>query len=206
MSARAGCGEVLHARARQVPVAATAVLGAALLSWSTECWSASLNPRERPDVLLLIVVVTPLIAAVALSLTLAGPDVDLEATSPRLSCRGRAVRGIVMTVLTASALGGAVSLLPAGVEGPVLVRNTAGQLGTVLLAVTVLPAVLAWTPAFVYTAFTFLITPRPPTLATSVWSYLVQPVRLDASWFTAAGLLTAGIVTYAVRGPRRGRP
>lgn len=203
MRRAAGRGAVLHARARRLPLAAVALVGVALAAWAAEVWASGLADRGAFE-LVTVAVFAPLAAAVVLSVTLSGADVDLEHTSPRLSAGGRARRA-VGTVLVAGLVLGAVAVLePAGAPSAVLVRNVAGLLGAVLLAVTVLPPATAWVPALLYAGFTYLITPAPPPVASAWWSFLVQPQRPDASWLVAAALLVCGAAAYAVRGPTRG--
>lgn len=194
-------GALLHLRARRVGSVALGLLILTIASWWAADWLASRTyfggAVARPPVAGL----APLMAAVLVSLTLAGADIDLDRTTSRLTARYRTAHTVVAvtTVCTLMALAATDTPQTFGSYG--LIRNSLGLIGMVLLAATVLPAALAWAPAFTYSFAIYLAAPRTPQAGSPWWAWSMQPGGLDPSWIVASALLAAGAAAYALRGP-----
>lgn len=211
--ARAGRGRGLHLhlRERRGDLVALGVLvvgaGAAPLAWwltaQARLAQAGFGPQDVPASRLPVVVLAPVLAAVLVSITLHGADLDLDATASRLSRRWRAAHATLVAVATTVVLG--ASMAPWGWDtgSAATARTCAGLVGLVLLGVTVLPPLLSWVPAFVYGSLVSLLSPDGIPGA-SWWLWAAQPGPPDASWVVAGVLLVAGVVAYALRGPAHG--
>lgn len=192
----------LHLRARRIGWAGLSLAALAYLAWVAAQWLSSQpslgGPQARPPVTSL----APLVAALLMSLTLHGTDVELERSVPRLTARWRAAHAVAGVVLACSVLGLVGTQHPREFGAYALVRNAAGLIGMVLGAVTVLPPNLSWAPAFTYSLLIYLAAPRTTSAGSQVWAWPMQPGPLGTSWIVAAGILAVGITTYSVRGPR----
>ncbi|MFG1921835.1 hypothetical protein [Cryptosporangium sp. NPDC048952] len=180
----------LYARSRRVPAALGAAAAGAGLAWSLV---AGFGSGERVGPVVLTLTVLLLVAAV--TATLGGPDDSLDRTAARPWSRLRASHLV-------AALGCVVVLIGAVRFGPFgfVVRDAAGLLGlTALGAVAVGPArswflPLGWTLG----AATF---PGTGTVGEVLTWQLAAPDSRPAAT-VAALLATAGLTTYATRGPR----
>ena len=193
----------LHVRARRIGWACLCLAALACLAWGAAQWLSSRpylgGPQARPPVTSL----APLIAAILASLTLHGADVELERSLPRLTTGWRAAHALAAVVLACSVLGLVATQHAQEFGSYALVRNSAGLLGMVLFAVTILPSNLSWAPAFTYSLLIYLAAPRTPSAGSQVWAWPMQPGPVGASWIVAAGLLAAGVAAYSIRGPRQ---
>lgn len=193
----------LHIRARRIGWASLCLAALACLAWGAAQWLSSRpdlgGPQARPPVTSL----APLIAALLASLTLNGTDVELERSVPRLTARWRTAHALAGVVLACSVLGLVATQHPQDFGSYALVRNTAGLLGMVLFAVTVLSPNLSWAPAFTYSLLIYLAAPRTTSAGSQVWAWPMQPGPFGVSWIVAAGILAAGIAAYSIRGPRQ---
>lgn len=198
---------LLHARARHLPGVLVALVAlTAFAAWLGPWLTARsvLGPADASSALrLAMVVLLPVVLAVLACSTLYGADLDLDRTAARLDVRWRAVHGLLAGTLTGAVLAVGLLTSPATYGAAAAVRNTAGLVGMVLLAVTLLPPVLAWVPALGYGVMSYLVGPRSPGRGAPWWAWVNQPGGLDASWVVAAGLLAAGVLAYACRGPSR---
>ena len=193
----------LHIRARRIGWASLCLAALACLAWGAAQWLGSQphlgGPQARPPVTSL----APLIAALLASLTLNGADVELERSVPRLTAGWRIAHALAAVVIACWVLGLVATHHPQEFGSYALVRNTAGLLGMVLFAVTVLPPNLSWAPAFTYSLLIYLAAPRTTSAGSQVWAWPMQPGPLGASWIVAAGVLAAGVSAYSIRGPRQ---
>lgn len=196
-----------HARARHLFPALTALIALAVVSGLGSRWLSSQTSLDRHLeghlARLPVVVMGALVAAVLVSVTLSGADVDLERTVPRLTRGSRAVHALAAVALAAGILAAATTPHALDFAAAAMVRNTAGLVGLILVSVTLLPSALSWAPTFGYAVLTLLAGPRSADRGAAWWAWPLQPGPLDASWTVAALLLSAGAILYAVRGPAR---
>jgi hypothetical protein len=191
----------LHLRSRRVNwIAAGVPVLAGLTGWAANwlmAWPGHGAAIARPPV----AVAAPLIVCALLAVTLAGADVGLERSVPRLTARSRMVHAVVAVALCSSLLAVAVTAQPQVFGAQALIRNTVGLFGLVLLTSALLSVQLNWGPAFGYALIVYFR--QPPDTASGVqwWAWAMQPGRPDASWIVALGLLATGLVAYGLRGP-----
>lgn len=195
-------GAVLHLRGRRAGWVVIGVLVLAAVSWWSAGWLASRTyfdgPLARPPV----AVLAPLVAAVMVSATLAGGDIELDRTAARLTATHRAAHALVAAVTVAAVLGAVATDTPETFGSYALIRNSLGLIGLVLLAAAFLSAGLAWAPALTYSVVVYLAAPRTPRAGSSWWAWPMQRGGPDPSWLVAVALLAAGVTAYAWRGPR----
>lgn len=189
-------------RARDVGPVAVAIGLTALLVWGAGIW-LSTRPSfsgafARPPV----AVGGPLLVAVLVSRTLAGDDVDLERTTPRLTTGFRAVQALVVLALPALVLASTLLDHPGTFGAAAVVRNTVGLVGLTLLAAAAGPARLAWVPATILTFATYVAGGHAEGAGAAWWAWLVRPGGWDASWVAAAAFCGTGWACFALRGPR----
>lgn len=140
-------------------------------------------------------------AAAVVSVTatgLAGPDPALERTAA-LDWRGHRVAHVLAIGVLTVVLG--VTLGPSVVT-EVVVRNAVGLAGLAALGATVLGAGLAWCLPMAWTvvAVSALLGSHPVVVPPLTW--LVQPPGTTAATVAAVVVGVAGLLVYAVRGPR----
>ncbi|MFI0714240.1 hypothetical protein ACH4SK_27020 [Streptomyces inhibens] len=183
----------LYARSRQVPASAAAVALVALAVWA-------LHSPGPADLGTTVLVLTSNVAAV--SIGLGGRDVMLERTAAIRWVPRRAAH-----VLLAGAFAGAALLTvqAAGAKlapAEVVVRDSAGLVGSAALGAALFGAQFAWTLPTGWLAVTLLV-PTPAGTAGEVVSWMTFPPGTAASTGTAWVLLATGTVLYAIAGPRR---
>jgi hypothetical protein len=185
----------LYLRSRRVPLAAPISL--APVATVALLWSAS---ADRPEVDPSLAVLTLVLALAPLIPTLAGDDDALEKTAA-LPWPPRRVLHLVGTGTFA-----AVMLLGARVAGAdfgpawVIVRNSAGLAGLIGLGVALVGTRLAWAAPITWSALQVMVNaPGGPGWRQSLF-WLMQPERNVPAAITAAVLLAAGVLAYAVRG------
>ncbi len=178
------------------------LVAVALLAWVTGGWLAdgewSTGPGERWPV----AVLAPLLAALLVSMGLAGADEELERTAP---VRWGVIR-ITHVALAASAAGVALALTglwePRTYGSFELVRNVAACIGLVAMSSIVFGARLAWAPATAYVLGVVAAGPRDPD--TAWWTWPIQPWSAHGATWSAALLLLVGTVAYTRFGARPG--
>ncbi|WP_422737768.1 hypothetical protein ACN263_31245 [Micromonospora sp. WMMD729] len=187
---------ILYLRARRVPLALAASVGAAALIWAL--W---LTLSTERDVILLLVVLAVTLMVAVLSTTLAAPDEELERTAAlhwpwRRLLHLLGALAVVLVVLFATQ--------PTGARfGPValVVRDAAGLLGLTALCATVVGAARAW---FLPVGWAITAAMFPQT---STWGALAtwpgQPHTSRSAAVVAAVLAVTGLVAYAMRGAAR---
>ena len=149
-----------------------------------------------------VTAVAPLVVTVLLSLTLAGADVELDRSQPRLTWRLRAGHTLAALAVAGSALAVTTLEEPQVYGAGAMVRNAVGLFGLILLSTGLWSPRANWVPAFAYTVAVSAVAPDPSSGA-AWWAWLIQPGRLDPSWIAAVALLTAGLIVYVRRGPSR---
>jgi hypothetical protein len=191
----------LHLRSRRLQWIAPALpVLAGLTAWAASllvAWPGLGGASARPPV----AVGVPLIVAVLRAMTLAGDDVGLERSVPRLSARLRAVHAVIVVVVGSSLIAGAVLYQPEVFGAQAVVRNTIGLFGAVLLTSALLSVQLNWAPAFGYALVVYFSQPSNTAGGVEWWAWAMQPGGWDASWIVAVTLFATGLLAYALRGP-----
>ena len=199
--ARPGAGAlrwpVLYARSRHVPisVAAAAVVVAAMTATARGLSGDGLDAR---------LTALALAAAVAvLSIGLAGQDLALDRTAAIAWAPRRAAHLLLGGVLVA-----AMWLVPYAVAGesvPVafVARDAAGFAGLAGLGAAAFGGRYAWGPPLIAATLSIFASPAAETPVERLVAWPVSPPDLAAATWTAALLLTAGTLCYALAGPRR---
>lgn len=193
--------QVLHWRARRGMGVLFAVCALSLSAYYLGQWLIARPYLGGPDARVPVAVLVPLMASALVSTTLGGADVNLERACPRLDRRRRIGHALL------SGLGVGVLLGVAGLTEPetfgslALIRNELGMLGSVYLAATLVPIIVAWAPTFAYVIVVYLAAPGSPTFGSTWWAWPMQDGGYDASWMSALMLFTAGVVAYGWFGP-----
>lgn len=190
-----------HSRALHLQWVVPLLLLLAVISWRIALWLAHYLYFDSVNARAPVAIVAPLLAAVLISVTLSGADVDLERSTARLSIRWRTVHGLVAAVIPGALLAITALDQPQIWGSYALVRNTIGLVGIVLIAATVLPATLTWSPALIYVIVVYFAAPRTPDYGASWWAWPMQPGAPDSSWICATILVITGAVAYGRRGP-----
>lgn len=190
----------LHIRARHLHWVTLSLLVLSLVSWEASQWLASRPSLDGPDARTPVAVLAPLLAAMLVSMTLAGPDVDLERSTARIHPWWRALHACGAAVVPSALLAATAIDQPQMWGSYALVRNSAGMVGAVLLTATVLPATLTWAPTFTYVIVIYLAAPHTATPGSTWWAWPMPPGALDPSWVCASILLTAGTIGYGMLG------
>ena len=181
---------MLYLRSRQVAtgvvVAVACVTGLGLLSGTS----------ELGRLMLAVFAVTAVCAVTATGL--AGPDPALERTAARDWRTRRATHVVAIGVL--AVVLGVTAGPPAATE--VVVRDAAGLTGLAALGATALGGGLAWCVPLGWSvvAVTALLAGRPTPAPLVTWP--VQPAGTVAATVAAVVVGLAGLVVYAVWGPR----
>ncbi|MFC7531411.1 hypothetical protein [Actinoplanes sp. GCM10030250] len=189
-------------RARRLPGFAVGLLVVALLAAGAAHWLATRTYFDGPGARVPVVILAPLLAALLLGPTLAGPDELLERSLP---VRWRLIRtghllGAAAAILAALAAAG---LPDPGIYGVyALGRNTLGCIGLIAGAAALLGARLAWVPAFSYVCAVYAAAPARDGGWEDVWAWPVQPSTADLSWPTALAAFTIGATLYIRSGAR----
>lgn len=191
----------LYSRARHLQWVVPLLLLLAITSWRIALWLAHYVYFDGVNARAPVAIVAPLLAAVLISVTLSGADVDLERSTARLSIRWRTIHALAAAVIPGALLAITALDQPQIWGSYALVRNTIGLVGIVLIAATVLPSTLTWSPALVYVIVVYLAAPRTPEYGSSWWAWPMQPGTPDSSWICAAILVITGAVAYGRHGP-----
>lgn len=199
----APAGAVLHLRERRMGWVALGLLALTVTAGWSAGWLSTRPYLGGADARVPVVAFASLLAAVLISLTLAGADVDLTRTASRLTARHRAVHGAVAAAAVCALLALVATDTPQTFGSYALIRNSLGLIGMVLLAAAILPAALTWAPALVYTLVIYLAAPSGQGHGAQWWAWIVQPGGPDPSWVVSIALLATGVVLYARGGSRR---
>jgi hypothetical protein len=192
---------VLYLRSRQVPTALAAGAGAVAVLWALN--QLTDNPRAR-DMFGVLAVVAGVVAAGS---GLAGADIDLDRTAsiawpPRRIMHVVVATAAVIGLVTAAALTGH-PLNPAAQ----ITRDAVGMGGLGALGAATLGAGIAWIPPLSWTVFAStleVVTGSGPATAAyqEMLTWMFQPPGTASATITAVVLGAAGVVAYAIRGPR----
>jgi hypothetical protein len=191
---------LLYVRSRHVPLALAAAVATVAGLWAL---GRAAGP-ERADPMLALLAV--LVCAILAGSGLAGADLDLDRTAaiawpPRRLAHVLAVGATVTGIVTATAAFGD-RLAPLGQT----TRDAVGMTGLVALGAVTLGASRAWIPPLGWTlvASTLLNLAWTAPLAAyqQVLTWMIQPTQSDLATATAMVLGVAGLLGYAVLGPR----
>jgi hypothetical protein len=192
----------LHVRARHGPGLIAGLVLVALLAWAAGEWLSSRPYLPGPDARPPVAALAPALAAVLVSVTLAGADEELERST---AWRWRPVR-LAHVLVTTAAAAAALALTglwePARYGGYELARNTVACMGLILVATSLIGAARAWVPVVAYVGVAYLAAPKPVVEETAWWAWPVQPASAGGAWWAAAAWFAAGLVLYAQGGAR----
>ena len=181
---------LLYLRSRQVAAGTGTALACAV--------GVALLTGDNPTRQLMFAVLTTTAVTAVTATGLAGVDPALERTAALRWWWRRAAHVV--------AIGGLAVVLGVAVGPPVdtevVVRGAVGLAGLAALGATVLGGGLAWCVPMVWTvvAVSALLASQPPAGPLLTW--LVQPPDTTAATVAAGGLGLAGLLVYAIRGPR----
>jgi hypothetical protein len=151
-----------------------------------------------------VAILAPLFAVIFAARTLAGTDVTLESSTPRLVPALRAAHVAIAVVLCGLPLAAAGAATLGASPTAAMLRNVLGLLGLILLAATLIRVRAAWLPIFGYGLLTLAIAPRDTARGAAWWAWPAQPGDPNVSWAVAGVLLAAGTAAYVHRGPAGG--
>jgi hypothetical protein len=188
----------LYLRSRNVPLAVAAAVGGVAAVWSIG-WATGHRGAGVPAVLAVVT------ATLAAGPGLAGADVDLERTAaiswpPRRGAHVVAAGAAVIGLVTATGLAGG-QLAPAAQ----VTRDAVGMTGVIALGAATLGANHAWAPPLYWTLLSWTVVALPwpwPATYRQVLTWMLQPADATAAGVTALVLGAAGVLAYAVLGPR----
>ena len=184
----------LYLRSRRVPLAAPmslAAVAAVTLLWSTSADGPEVDPG--------LAALTVVLALAPLIPTLTGDDDSLEGAvalpwPPRRILHLLAAGTFVAALLLVARAAGA-DFGPAGQ----IIRNSAGLAGLIGLGVALLGTRLAWAAPVGWAGLPAMLAgPGGPGWQQSLF-WLIQPANSFPAALTAAVLLLAGMIGYAVR-------
>ncbi|GLY19544.1 hypothetical protein Kisp01_65580 [Kineosporia sp. NBRC 101677] len=193
-------GLILFLRARRAPMAMGTSVFVLVVLWVL--WERS---SDSPQAGLQMVVLSILLLVSALTMTLSGPDDELDETGAVPWPVRRAVHLLIVVVLVGGLM--LITQLTGTRFGPMslVLRDTAGLLGLSALSAAVIGTARAW---FVPLGWTMaaVIFPRSDTLLSRVLTWQAQEPTSTAAAVTATVLALAGLIAYTVMGPARGAP
>ncbi|XVV16103.1 hypothetical protein ACQP2X_17635 [Actinoplanes sp. CA-131856] len=184
----------LHLRARRLPAALAASLGAVVVTWAA--WSAFSHDHEIDRGLTVLTVALALAPVIP---TLAGHDDSLESTAALPWPPRRAVHLLACGILVTAAL--ALFGATGTSFGPFaqLARDSAGLTGLTGLSVALLGTRLAWAPPIGWTAVQLLFgAPDGPAWHRALF-WLIQSPSDRTAAVTATLLLLTGVTAYALK-------
>lgn len=185
----------LYARSRQMPTSAAAVALVTLALWA-------LHGPGPVDLGMTILVLTANVAAV--SIGLGGWDVVLERTAAIRWAPRRAAHTLLAGAFAGAAL---LTVQAAGVQlapTEVVVRDSAGLVGSAALGAALFGTQFAWTLPTGWLAIALFVAPAlGDNTAGRVFGWMTFPPGTAESTWTAWILLATGTVLYAMAGPRR---
>ncbi|MFE4516564.1 hypothetical protein ACFRMQ_20505 [Kitasatospora sp. NPDC056783] len=184
---------ILHARSRQVPASAAAVLFVALALWAfTGSGPVGLGTA-----------VQILAANVAAgSIGLGGWDLVLERTAAIRWVPRRAAHVLLIGAFASAALLAVQAVGPEIAPAGAVVRTSAGLVGLAALGAALFGAHVGWILPTGWLGFTLLV-PPPGGVVGEVAGWMLYSPSTTASTATPWVLLGVGTVVYAVAGPRR---
>ncbi|SCL45094.1 hypothetical protein GA0070606_0600 [Micromonospora citrea] len=185
----------LYLRSRRAPVAIGTAAGILVLMWVL--WETnSDSPEAGPQ----MVVLSILLLVAALTMTLSGPDDELDRTAALAWPARRALHLLTALVLIGGLL--LITQLTGARFGPMslVLRDTAGLLGLTALSAAVIGTARAWFPPLGWTLAAVLF-PQGDNLLGRVLTWQAQEPSSRAAAVTATLLALTGLTAYAVTGP-----
>ncbi|WP_327065762.1 hypothetical protein OG500_08300 [Kitasatospora sp. NBC_01250] len=187
---------LLHARSRQVPTSAAAVMLVALALWALDRGSGKHSASLGTAALVLTANVA------ASSVGLGWQDAALDRTAAIRWLPRRAVHVLLIGAVAALALLAVQAAGPELAPTALVVRDSAGLVGLAALGAVLCGAPFAWALPTGWLGYTLLAPPLGGT-AGQVASWMISPPGTSASSWTAWALLASGTVLYATTGARR---
>ncbi|GLX99958.1 MULTISPECIES: hypothetical protein [Actinoplanes] len=186
---------ILYLRSRQVPAACAAAAGLAAVMWTL--W-LTLSRETTAD--LFLVVLTVLLMVALLTVTLAGPDGDLDRTAalrwpPRRAAHLLAALALITGILAATRLTGAAFAPTA-----VVLRDAAGLLGLTALGAATIGVAKSWFAPLGWTLAAILFRQENDTVG-EILTWQSQQAGSRPAALTALALALTGLVAYAIAGP-----
>ncbi|MEU5328933.1 hypothetical protein [Streptomyces parvus] len=183
---------LLYARSRHVPASALAVLAGTALLWAftRDGGGSAADPRTGAFVLAL--------GAMAASVGFGGQDHALDRTAAIRWWPRRAAHVLAAATVLAAAVTAAQALGDAGTALALTARNSFGLTGLAAIGAVLTGGTYAWTLPFGWLLLAFV---APPAMTVTTW--MLTPAGTPSSTWTAAVLIVAGTVSYALRGPGR---
>jgi hypothetical protein len=186
---------VLYLRSRHVPAALLAAGGSVAVLW----WLSQVF-REVPGVA--FGVFAAVAGAAATGPGLAGADLDLDRTArvawpPRRAAHITVAGIVVAGIVAATALTG-MQLIPAAR----VIRDVIGMSGLIAFGAVVIGAGRAWILPLTWTLLAMQRPPSPTPTYRAVLTWMLQSPATPAASVTALILGAAGVLAYAILGPR----
>ena len=190
----------LYLRSRRAPVATGTAAGITVLMWVL--WELN---SDSPEAGLQMVVLSILLLVAALTMTLSGPDDELDRTGALLWPVRRAVHLLTALVLVGGLL--LITQFTGARFGPMslVLRDTAGLLGLTALSAAVIGTAKAWFVPLGWTMAAILFV-QGDHLVGRVLTWQAQEPSSRAAAVTAGVLALAGLMAYTVIGPARTPP
>ena len=186
----------LFLRARSAGVTVAVLLAVALIN--AVLGSVSFTAGQQRPTPVPLALITPVIMSMAMTILTASRAPVPDALAARSMIRPVLVLDGLLIAVAATLL--AISTpddLAGEVSGSAAVRNLLGATGLAWLALSFLPVVAAWAPAFVLTLAAGTVGQQPTGL-TGTWSWLLAGAGDPDAWSTALLLLVAGLVARHV--------
>lgn len=190
----------LYLRSRRAPVAISTAAGITVLMWVL--WGLN---SDSPEAGRQMVVLSILLLVAALTMTLSGPDDELDKTGALSWPVRRSLHLLIALVLIGGLL--LVTQFTGARFGPMslVLRDTAGLLGLTALSAALIGTAKAWFAPLGWTLAAVLF-PQGDNLLGRVLTWQAQEPRSTAAGVTAAVLALAGLMAYTVAGPARNAP
>ncbi|NHC46980.1 hypothetical protein [Motilibacter aurantiacus] len=190
----------LYLRSRRAPAATGSAAGILVVMWVL--WESSSN---SPEAGLQMVVLTILLLVAALTMTLSGPDDELDRTGALPWPALRALHLSTALVLIGGQL--LITQLTGARFGPtsLALRDIAGLLGLTAASAAVIGTAKAWFVPLGWTLAAVLF-PQGDSLLGRVLTWQAQEPSSRAAAVTATLLALTGLLAYAMTGPARKAP
>lgn len=190
----------LYLRSRRAPVAIGTAAGILVLMWVL--WEMN---SDSPEAGLQMVVLSILLLVAALTMTMSGPDDELDKTGALPWPARRALHLLTVLVLIGGLL--LITQFTGARFGPMslVLRDTAGLLGLTALSAAALGTAKAWFVPLGWTLVAVLF-PQGDNLLGRVLTWQAQEPPSRAAAVTATVLALTGLIAYTVTGPARNAP
>ncbi len=190
----------LYLRSRRAPVAIGTAAAITVLMWVL--WEMN---SDSPEAGVQMVVLSILLLVAALTMTLSGPDDELDKTGALFWPARRALHLLTALVLIGGLL--LITQFTGARFGPMslVLRDTAGLLGLTALSAAIIGTAKAWFVPLGWTLAAVLFTQGDNILG-RVLTWQAQEPSSRAAAVTAGVLALAGLMAYTVTGPARSAP